>query len=84
MTNEFIRFLTQTAELNNLANIKHLIPITKDFSSDELFAPMENGIKVYANTTTLTDDVQKQVRTACYNIANGTMTVDEAVKAYGK
>ena len=83
MTNEFIRFLTRTAELNNLANIKHLIPITKDFSSDELFAPMENGIKVYANTTTLTDDVQKQVRTGCYNIANGTMTVDEAVKAYG-
>ena len=84
MTNEFIRFLTQTAELNNLANIKHLIPITKDFSSDELFAPMEDGIKVYANTTTLTDDVQKQVRTACYNIANKVMTVDEAVKSYGK
>ena len=84
MTNEFIRFLTRTAELNNLANIKHLIPITKDFSSDELFAPMENGIKVYANTTTLTDDVQKQVRTGCYNIANKVMTVDEAVKSYGK
>jgi len=84
MTNEFIRFLTRTEELNNLANIKHLIPITKDFSSDELFAPMENGIKVYANTTTLTDDVQKQVRTGCYNIANKVMTVDEAVKSYGK
>ncbi len=83
MTNEFIRFLTRTTELNNLANIKHLIPITKDFSSDELFAPMEDGIKVYANITTLTDDVQKKVRTNCYNIANGTMTVDEAVKAYG-
>lgn len=84
MTNEFIRFLTRTEELNNLANIKHLIPITKDFSSDELFAPMEDGIKVYANTTTLTDDVQKQVRTGCYNIANKVMTVDEAVKSYGK
>ena len=84
MTNEFIRFLTQTKELNNLAYVKHLIPITKDFSSDELFAPMENGIKVYANKTNLTDDVQKQVRTACYNIANKTMTIDEAVKSYGK
>ncbi len=79
MTNEFIRFLTQTAELNNLANVKHLIPITKDFSSDELFAPMENGIKIYANTTILLDDIQKKLRTNCYNIANKTMTVEQAV-----
>ena len=84
ITNEFIRFLTQTAELNNLATVKHLIPITKDFSSDELFAPMENGIKVYANTTPLLDDVQKQIRISCYNIANGLMTVEEAVQKYGK
>ena len=84
ITNEFIRFLTQTAELNNLATNKHLIPITKDFSSDELFAPMGNGIKVYANTTTLLDDVQKQIRTSCSNIANGLITVDEAVKQYGQ
>ena len=83
MTNEFIRFLAQTKELNNLAYVKHLIPITKDFSSDELFAPMEKGIKVYANTTILSDDVQKQIRTGCNKIANKSMTVDEAVKKYG-
>ena len=83
MTNEFIRFLAQTKELNNLAKVKHLIPITKNFSSDELFAPMEKGIKVYANTITLLDDVQKQVRKGCYNIANRYMTVDEAIKGYG-
>lgn len=84
LTNEFIRFLTQTAELNNLANVKHLIPITKDFSSNELFAPLENGIKVYANTTHLLDDVQKQVRISCIKIANKTITIDEAVKNYGR
>ena len=83
ITNEFIRFLAQTKELNNLANLKRLIPITKNFSSDEFFAPMEKGEKVYANTSGILDEAAKQIRTACYNIGNGIMTVDQAVNAYG-
>ena len=41
---------------------------------------MENGIKVYANTTTLSDDVQKKLRTNCYNIAYGVKTIDQVVQ----
>lgn len=83
MTNEFIRFLAQTKELNNLANIKRLIPITKNFSSDEFFAPMEKGEMIYANTLGILDDPLRIIRKNCYHIANGTMTVDQAVKAFG-
>lgn len=83
MTNEFIRFLAQTKELNNLADIKRLIPITKKFSSDDFFVPMENGEKVYANTLGILDEALKQIRENCYNVGNGTMTVDQAVQSYG-
>jgi multiple sugar transport system substrate-binding protein len=84
ITNEFIRFLAQTKELNNLANIKRLIPITKNFSSDDFFAPMEKGEKIYANTLGILDDPLKIIRTNCNKIANGKMTVDQAVKEFGK
>lgn len=29
------------------------------------------------------EEAAKQIRTACYNIGNGIMTVDQAVNAYG-
>ena len=38
MTNEFIRFLSQTESLNQMARIKRLITPTKDFSLDEVYS----------------------------------------------
>ena len=84
VTNEFIRFLAQTKELNNLANIKRLIPITNNFSSDDFFAPMEKGEKVYANSLGILDEASIQIREDCYSIANGTMSVDQAVESFGR
>ena len=83
VTNEFIRFLAQTKELNNLANIKRLIPITKNFSSDDFFAPMEKGEKVYANSLGILDEALRQIRKDCYDIGNGILTVDQAVESFG-
>ena len=83
VTNEFIRFLAQTKELNNLADIKRLIPITKNFSSDDFFAPMEKGEKVYANSLGILDEALRQIRKDCYDIGNGILTVDQAVESFG-
>lgn len=84
VTNEFMRFLAQTKELNNLANIKRLIPVTKNFSSDDFFAQMDKGVKVYANKSRILDEALIQIREDCYNIGNGNITVDQAVEAYGR
>ena len=68
---------------NNLANIKRLIPITKNFASDDFFAPMEKGEKVYANSLGILDEALRQIRKDCYDIGNGILTVDQAVESFG-
>ena len=86
MTNEFIRFLTREKELGNMAAIKRLITPTNDFSLDEVYASLENFPEDRAfsyQETGFSDAVGKEFRAAAYKVANGIMTVDEAVAAYG-
>lgn len=87
MTNEFMRFLLRTVELNNMASLKGLIAPTKNspfgvlyapFSqvpSERTFRPEELGVK---------DQLVKQIGVASYKVGRGQMTVDEAVANYGK
>lgn len=86
MANEFMRFLITSEELNNMAQKKGLMSPTKDLSfnsmyaafgdvpADRILSPEEFG---------LIDDAVVQFRHADYGVATGTMTVDEAVAAYG-
>ncbi|MCR4634694.1 MAG: ABC transporter substrate-binding protein [Butyrivibrio sp.] len=86
MTNEFIRFLMREKELGNMAAIKRLITPTNDFSLDEVYASLEDFPKeryFSFQETGLSDAVTKEFRAAAYKVANGEMTVDEAVSAYG-
>lgn len=86
MTNEFIRFLTREKELGNMAAIKRLITPTNDFSVDEVYSSLEKfpaDRYIAYQDTGLNDAVTKEFRAAAYKVANGTMTVDEAVSAYG-
>ncbi|WP_044913351.1 ABC transporter substrate-binding protein [Butyrivibrio sp. WCE2006] len=86
MTNEFIRFLMREKELGNMAAIKRLITPTNDFSLDEVYSSLEGFPEDRAfsyQETGLNDAVNKEFRAAAYKVANGTMTVDEAVGAYG-
>ncbi len=86
MTNEFIRFLTSEKELGNMAAIKRLTPPTDDFSLDEVYSSLEGFPKERTFTsrdTGINDAVNKEFRIAAYKIANGEMTVDEAVAAFG-
>ncbi len=86
MTNEFIRFLMREKELGNMAAIKRLITPTNDFSLDEVYSSLdgfpEDRYFSYQDTG-LNDAVNKEFRAAAYKVANGTMTVDEAISSYG-
>ena len=86
MTNEFIRFLTREKELGNMAAIKRLITPTSDFSLDEVYSSLEGFPEDRAfsyRESGLNDDADKEFRAAAYKVANGLMTVDEAVSKYG-
>ena len=86
MTNEFIRFLMREKELGNMAAIKRLITPTNDFSLDEVYSSLEKFPEdrtIIYQEIGLSDAVNKEFRFAAYKVANGEMTVDEAVKAYG-
>ncbi|SEG05628.1 multiple sugar transport system substrate-binding protein [Butyrivibrio sp. Su6] len=86
MTNEFIRFLMREEELGNMAAIKRLTTPTNDFSFDEVYSSLEGfpEDKTFSyQETGLNDAVNKEFRAAAYNVANGIMTVDEAISGYG-
>jgi len=86
MADEFMRFLITSEELNTMAANKGLTSPTKDLSFNDMYAafgtipekkvlsPEEFG---------LIDDAVKQLRQAVYAVARGTMSVDEAIAAYG-
>ena len=84
MTNEFMRFLLRTNELNNLAMIKRLITCSTVYSFDDVYAPMENTEHLYQLEIGLLDNTYMQLRNAAYSVFTGKMTVDEAVSNYGK
>ena len=82
--NEFMRFLVRTEELNNLAQIKRLVTCSTDYSFDEMFSALQNANPIYQYETGILDNTITQLRNACYEVAKGNMTVDEAVANYGK
>ena len=84
MTNEFMRFLVRTEELNNLAKIKRLITTSTDYSFDEIYAALSKSNPIYLNEIGLMDNASSQMRSAVYQVLRGNMTVDQAVANYGK
>ena len=86
MTNEFMRFLISTEELNNIAKSKRLVATTKDMPVDSVFASLgqiDAVHTIFEQDLGLRDAPISQFRYAVKNVANGVMTVDEAVDAFG-
>lgn len=86
MTNEFLRFLLRTQELNELARARRLVTVTKDFSLDPVYAAfgeIDAARTVYPQTLRLQDRALAQFHKAAFAVAVGKLTVDEAVEAYG-
>ena len=86
MANEFMRFLINSEELNNMAQKKGLMSPTKDLSFNSMYAAFgdipESRI-LSPEEFGLTDDAVIQFRQADYGVGTGTMTVDEAVDGFG-
>ena len=86
MTNEFMRFLITSEELNQMASMKRLVTPTTDFSLDPVYAPFG---QVPAERTIspevlgITDPLTVQIRIASYQVGKGEITIDDAVKKYG-
>ena len=86
MTNEFMRFLISTAELNEMAKVKRLMTTSSDLSLDGMFAAfgeLDEAQTLYEPNLGLLDDAITQTRRASWQVANGLLSVDEAVAAFG-
>ena len=86
MANEFMRFLINTRELNEIAKNKGLMSPTKDLSYNSMYSAFgvvpESRI-LSPEEIGLTDDAVLQLRQAVYRVGTGEMTIDEAIKSYG-
>ena len=86
MANEFMRFLVTSEELNELAAVKRLPSATNDLTFDPVyaaFAEVPESRVVLAEAIGLEDGPTGQFRNAAYAVTSGTMTIDEAIAAYG-
>ncbi|MBQ6577616.1 MAG: extracellular solute-binding protein, partial [Bacteroidales bacterium] len=86
MANEFMRFLVSTQEMNLMAKAKRMVTPCTDMSLDSVYAPFQNlDSQHFINTSDLglEDRPASQVSKAGLNVAMGTMTVDQAVAAFG-
>ena len=86
MANEFMRFLVSAAEMNRMAQAKRMVTPCKDMSLDGVYAAfgqMDAGRVINMSDLGLADTPDSQVRKAGWQVSNGTMTVDEAVAAFG-
>ncbi len=86
MANEFMRFLVSTEELNRMARAKRMVTPCKDMSLDGVYAafgkvPADRFINL--SELGLADEPDAQVRRAGWQVANGALTAEEAVKAFG-
>ena len=87
MTNEFMRFLLTTEELNKMAEIKRLVTVTTDLSYDDVYASLADipsDRTISTDGLGITDGVAKEYRAAIYKaLIEGSITIDEAVLQYG-
>ncbi len=86
VSNEFMRFLITSEELNEMAQNKGLMSPTKDLSFNNMYAAFgeisESQI-LSPEEIGLTDDAVTQLRQAVYKVGKGEMTIDDAIAAYG-
>lgn len=86
MTNEFMRFIISSKELNTMADVKLLLSPAKDNSFDSIYAPFG---KIPAERTLnpeglgVKETLSTQIRIASYKVGKGELSVDDAVSQYG-
>ena len=86
MTNEFMRFLISSKELNAMASIKRLVTPTIDMPLDSVYAPFGNipsSRTISPEVLGIKDELTVQIRVAAFNVGRKDMTIDEAIAMYG-
>ena len=86
MTNEFMRFLITSEELNAMASVKRLVTPTKDLSFDTVYAPFGQvpaERTIFPEVIGIKDPLTVQIRVAAFRVGKGEITIDEAVAMYG-
>ena len=86
IANEFMRFLVNRQELNDIARAKRLLTTTPDLAYDGTYAPfseIDSTRIISTNEIGLADDVTIQYRVAAYQVANGEASIDEAIAGFG-
>lgn len=86
MTNEFMRFLISSTELNQVAAKKCIIGSTKDYPFENYYAPFKNvsqDLIIHPTTLGVQDSLAIQIRIASYQVGTGAITIEEAIQKYG-
>ncbi len=86
MTNEFMRFLITTEELNAMAAVKRLVTPCTELSLDSVYAPFGQVASdhiIFPEALGILDPLTVQIRQAAYQVGKGEITVDEAIAMYG-
>ncbi len=86
MTNEFMRFLITSEELNAMASVKRLVTPTKDLSFDTVYAPfgqVPSERIISPEVVGIKDPLTVQIRVASFQVGKGELTIDEASAMYG-
>ena len=86
MTNEFMRFLITSEELNRMASVKRLVTPTTDLSLDAVYAPFGQipaDRIISPEILGITDPLTVQIRQAAFQVGRGEITIDEAITLYG-
>ena len=86
MAKEFMRFLVNTEELNRMAKAKRMVTPCNEMALDDIYAAfgkLDASHVINQSELGLDDAPDQQVRKAGWQVSNGTMTVDEAVAAFG-
>ena len=86
MTNEFMKFLIRTSELNDMAAAKGLISPTKANPFAPVYAPFNDvpaERTISPEVIGVKDSLANQIRNASFLVGRGDLTVDEAIARYG-
>ena len=86
MTNEFMRFLIRTKELDEMASEKGLIAPTKTTPFEPNYAAFNevpSSRTISPEVIGVKDTLAAQVRIASYKVGKDEITIDEAVAQYG-
>ncbi len=82
MTNEFMRFLINDEQLDNMSKIKRLMTPAKDMSLDNIYASFSAAEAIYISNLGLNDAADQKVRTAGSRVAQGKISVEDAINSW--